>query len=332
MTHIGPNPAQEAIADAARWLKAGGVVALPTETVYGLAANALDAVAVRRIFTIKGRPLIDPLIVHVHDLAQIADLAEAPDEQLWKLAEAFWPGPLTVVLRKTARVPSLVTADNPTVALRMPAHAVMRAVLQACGLPLAAPSANPFGYVSPTTAEHVRESLGGRVDAIVDGGPTAHGIESTILDLSRDAPEVLRLGPIAPEVLSDVLGQAVAVRRGHAERPDAPGMLARHYSPRAPFRVFGNGAAPPPDLPPGAAILWQGRPDAARKPARDAQHFWLSEDGNPAEAARNLFALMRRLDALAPPVIAAELAPETGLGAALNDRLQRAAVSASPSA
>lgn len=317
---LAPSP--EGLARAAELLRAGEIVAVPTETVYGLAADALNPAALAKVFAAKGRPLIDPLIVHVADAADLARVAE-PDPRLARLS-GFWPGPLTVVLRRQPVVPDLVTAGRDTVAVRVPAHPAFRALLRSVG-PLAAPSANPFGYVSPTLASHVRDSLGERCPWVVDGGPCAHGVESTILDLSDPArARLLRPGPIARESLEAALGGPVEVvaRAAAADEAQlAPGMLERHYSPRTPIRLFARGAEPV--IPPGrVALLLQSR--RAASPA-GAEVFLLSESGDPTEAARALFALLRQLDRLGFEVIVAELAEESGVGVALNDRLRRAA-------
>ena len=310
------------LARAAELLRAGKIVAVPTETVYGLAADALNPTALAKVFAAKGRPLVDPLIVHLADIADLPKVAE-PDPRLARLAR-FWPGPLTVVLRRLPVVPDLVTAGRDTVAVRVPSHPAFRALLAATG-PLAAPSANPFGYVSPTTARHVRDSLGERCPWIVDGGPCAHGVESTILDLSEPSrARLLRPGPVPREDLEAALGAPLEVVTRSAPADEAqlaPGMLERHYSPRTPLRLFARGAAPV--IPPAhAALLLQSR--RASLPA-GAEPFLLSESGDPAEAARALFALLRQLDRRGYEVIVAELADESGIGVALNDRLRRAA-------
>lgn len=316
------SPAPEDLARAADLLRSGEIVAVPTETVYGLAADALNPVALAKVFAAKGRPLVDPLIVHVADVADIARVAHV-DPRLTRLA-AFWPGPLTVVLRRLPVVPDLVTAGRDTVAVRVPAHPAFRALLRAAG-PLAAPSANPFGYVSPTLAVHVRDSLGERCPWILDGGPCAHGVESTILDLSEPSrARLLRPGPIPREALESALGSPVevVVRSTPADQAQlAPGMLERHYSPGTPIRLFARGGEP--DIPPGrVALLLQSRRARA---AGGAEVFLLSESGDPAEAARALFALLRQLDRRGLDLIVAELAEESGVGVALNDRLRRAA-------
>jgi len=303
-------------------LRQGEIVALPTETVYGLAANALDVVAVRKIFEAKGRPFLDPLIVHVPDLASLAEVA-VPDPRLAKLA-AFWPGPLTVILPRRACIPDLVTAGKETVAVRIPAHPIFREVLRLAGRPLAAPSANPFGYVSPTTADHVRDSLADRCPWIVDGGPSAHGVESSIVDLTQpDRVRLLRPGPVSVEQLQAVLGPLEVVTRAVSQSvaQDAPGMLERHYSPNIPVFLFERGT-PIPALPPGAALVLQARRDSLPPRTRD---YYLSEHGDAEEAARGLFALLRHIDREHHSIIIAELAAPTGIGIALNDRLRRAA-------
>jgi L-threonylcarbamoyladenylate synthase len=310
----------------ARVLRRGGLVAVPTETVYGLAANALDASACRRIFRAKRRPANDPLIVHVADLRMLEQVAE-PNAAVARLARAFWPGPLTLILTRKAVVPPVVTAGLPSVAVRMPAHPLLRRLLRICGLPLAAPSANPFGYVSPTTAAHVQEGLGRTIAHILDGGPCRHGLESTIVDI-RDPlrPVLLRPGVITAAQLGRVLGVPVrSVTRRHAAwRPAlAPGQLARHYSPRRPLITHRRITA--------AMVARAGTNEAwlcFRKPkwAGGAKNiFWLSAVGDLRQAGRRLFALVRRLDRGGWKRLHAELAPSAGPGAAINDRLRRAA-------
>lgn len=310
----------------ARVLRRGGLVAVPTETVYGLAANALDATACRRIFRAKRRPASDPLIVHVATLPMLEQIAE-PTESVPRLARAFWPGPLTLVLKRTAAVPSVVTAGLPSVAVRMPAHPLLRRLLRICDLPLAAPSANLFGYVSPTTAAHVREGLGQTIAHILDGGPCRHGLESTIVDV-RDPrrPVLLRPGVITAAQLERVLGVPVRTmtRRRAVQAPVlAPGLLARHYSPRRPLVTHRRVTA--------AMVARAGADEAwlcFRQPAWAAgakNVFWLSATGDPREAGRRLFALVRRLDHGPWQRLHAELAPAAGAGTAINDRLRRAA-------
>jgi L-threonylcarbamoyladenylate synthase len=310
----------------ARVLRRGGLVAVPTETVYGLAACALQAAACRRIFRAKRRPAHDPLIVHIADLRMLDQIAQS-NAAVPRLARAFWPGPLTLVLARKAVVPDVVTAGLPSVAVRMPAHPLLRRLLRICGQPLAAPSANPFGYLSPTTAAHVRESLGGRIRHILDGGPCRHGLESTIVDV-RDPrrPVLLRPGVITAAQLQRVLGVPVRVihRRLAVATPAlAPGLLARHYSPRRPLRLHrcitaAMVARPAPDE---AWICFRRPPWAAGR----KNVFWLSPTGDPRAAGRRLFGLLRRLDRGGWRRLHAELAPAGGPGAAINDRLRRAA-------
>jgi len=310
----------------ARVLRRGGLVAVPTETVYGLAACALQADACRRIFLAKRRPAHDPLIVHVADLPMLERVAYA-NPAVTRLARAFWPGPLTLVLARRAVVPGVVTAGLPSVAVRMPAHPLMRRLLRLCAGPLAAPSANPFGYLSPTTAAHVRESLGGRIRHILDGGPCRHGLESTIVDV-RDPrrPVLLRPGVITAAQLSRALG--VPVRTPHPRRTAAapalaPGQLARHYSPRRPLRLHRRITALMVDRAgPAEAWICFRRP---RWAGSRGNVFWLSAGGDPRAAGRRLFALLRRLDRGRWRRLHAVLAPAGGPGAAINDRLRRAA-------
>lgn len=310
------------LALAAGTLKAGGLVAIPTETVYGLAANAFCENAVKQIFAVKARPFIDPLIVHVHSLEQAGTVAQIEHPFVKKLAAAFWPGPLTLVLPKKKNVPDLVTAGEKTVAIRMPAHPVARKILQLADLPLAAPSANQFGYVSPTSARHVQDSLGERLSYIVDGGNCDCGVESTIVFVD-DQPKLLRSGVITREQLEDVLGVPVAVGKGLMEAADekgllAPGMLKRHYSPRTRVLLF---EGVPAETSGNCAVVWQKRPE--KNVCGNA--FWLSENGDQAEVARNVFALLRRLDSMNFERIFVELSPNSGIGVAVNDRLSRAA-------
>jgi L-threonylcarbamoyladenylate synthase len=305
--------APEAIARAAALLRAGRLVAFPTETVYGLGADATNERAVAEIFRAKGRPRFNPLIVHVPGLAEAEALADF-DDRARRAATAFWPGPLTLVLprRGESRLSLLASAGLDTVALRAPAHEIAQALLRATGRPIAAPSANRSGRVSPTEAIHVAEELGDRVALILDGGRTQVGIESTVLDLSGGSPALLRPGGVTVERLMEFLGP-IAGPAGVL--PKAPGMLASHYAPLLPLRLQAAAACP------GEALLALG-PDAA---PGFAETLWLSRSGDLAEAAANLFAMLRRLDR--PPFtgIAVMPIPEHGLGRAINDRLRRAA-------
>ena len=292
-----------AIADAARLVLAGEPVAVPTETVYGLAADATNAAAVARIYQAKGRPSFNPLIVHVADLAA-AERIGAFNEAALALAEAHWPGPLTLVvpLRQGAPIASLVTAGLATIALRVPAHAAMQALLATTGKPLAAPSANASGRISPTRAEHVLASLDGRIPLIIDGGPTTSGIESTIVAATGGPLRLLRRGPV--QVEAEEASGAV----------EAPGMLASHYAPAKPLRLEATNA--------GADEYWIGFGPVAGDES-------LSPNGDPVEAAARLFDLLHRADASDRPKIAVAPVPGEGLAAAIRDRLRRAAAPSS---
>lgn len=306
-------------------LRRGELVAVPTETVYGLAGDALNPEACARIYAAKGRPGNDPLIIHVHRLAQAKQLAHW-NETAAALARAFWPGPLTLVLPKTALVPDITTSGLPNVALRMPAHPVFRRLLRLTGRPLAAPSANPFGYVSPTTSAHVRDGLDGRIPAILEGGPCALGLESTIVDV-RDPqqPRVLRPGAIGLDALAAVLGRRPIGRRRTVSRNHAavaPGLLARHYSPRLPLTLF---RSRPHAVGVGEAVVYFG-PGFVPASATGNHIFTLSRDGTGASAARRLFSLLRELDGGVWSRVHIQLPPVKDPWApALEDRLRRAA-------
>jgi L-threonylcarbamoyladenylate synthase len=307
------------IADAAAVLRSGSLVAFPTETVYGLGADATNARAIAAVFEAKGRPRFNPLIVHVASVEAAGALGQLT-EVARKLADAFWPGPLTLVLPKRAgcAVAELATAGLDTVAVRVPAHAIAQALLRAAEVPIAAPSANRSGHVSPTTAAHVEADLGDRVAMILDGGATAVGLESTVVDATGDEPVVLRLGAVAREELARVLGRPVAVAEegaGATGRPASPGMLARHYAPATALRLEAREARP------GEALLAFGR----EVPDHAGPMINLSPSGDLAEAAANLFAALRALDAAGATAIAAMPIPGQGLGEAINDRLRRAA-------
>ena len=296
---------------------------MPTETVYGLAANALDARACAKIFHAKGRPADDPLIIHVSSFGDVAGIA-IPNDAARRLAQKFWPGPLTMVLPKAACVPLIVTAGRASVAVRSPSHPLLRRLLRLAGVPLAAPSANPFGYVSPTTAAHVRAGLGKKIRLILDGGPAKIGIESTIVDLRDPSrPRLLRPGAITQTQLERVLGVQVGVARRAAPGAQlAPGLLSRHYSPRTPLelharldaRVVKQSAA-------SEAWLFFARP--AGITAKNI--LWLDARGDGRNAARRLFAMLRALDDGRFSRIHVELASTGPLAEAINDRLQRAA-------
>ncbi len=296
-------------------LRSGGLVAFPTETVYGLGANALDGKAVARIFEAKGRPRFNPLIVHLAHWEDAQALAVF-DETARRLADVFWPGSLTLVLprRENTGLSDLVSAGLPTIALRMPSHPDARALIAAGGVPVAAPSANLSGQVSPTTAAHVAADIGGKVDMILDGGPCEAGLESTIVALSDGDAILLRAGAVAREVIESVLGLALMTARAAGHKPQAPGMLASHYAPRAGLRL--DAIVPRT----GEAYLGFGP-----SPSHTGPSLNLSETGDLREAAANLFAHLRLLDAEPITMIAVAPVPESGLGEAINDRLRRAA-------
>jgi L-threonylcarbamoyladenylate synthase len=316
-------PAGEAgIREAARTLAAGGLVAFPTETVYGLGADATDATAIARLYQAKGRPAFNPLISHVADLAAARRIGRF-DATAEMLAESFWPGPLTLVLPRTqdCAVAELATAGLDTIAIRIPSHPVARAILVALGKPVVAPSANISGHVSPTTADHVKSDLDGRIDLIVDGGRVEVGVESTIVGCFEE-PMLLRPGGLPREVIERVLGRALKQAPADADsdsgQPLAPGMLASHYAPRTQVRLNAE------RIEPGEALLAFG-PEIAG--ARDAAAVMnLSARGDLNEAAANLFGCLRTLDARQARSIAVMSIPNHGLGEAINDRLRRAAV------
>jgi L-threonylcarbamoyladenylate synthase len=294
------------IARAVELLRAGEVVALPTETVYGLAADARNPDAVVKIFEAKERPRFDPLIVHLPTRESLDLVAHIDANLVRKLIEKFWPGPLTLVLPRSEVIPDIVTAGLKTVAVRMSAHPVFQQIVSAFGGPLAAPSANRFGRISPTMAQHVYDELAGRIPLIVDGGPTPHGIESTIVRVIDDSIEILRQGPITAEMLREF----APVRLGpRSDTIVAPGQLKTHYAPRTKLIVVDNLQAfvPPNGTHFGAISLRS-----------------LSESGDLREAATNLFRIMRELDAANLDLIVAERVPNKGIGVAINERLERA--------
>jgi L-threonylcarbamoyladenylate synthase len=311
-----------AVAEGARLLRRGGLVAFPTETVYGLGADAFDARAVARIFEVKARPSFDPLIVHLADQADLGRVAATIPPGAERLAERFWPGPLTLVVRRRPELPEIVTAGLDTVGVRVPAHEAARRLIGAAGAPVAAPSANPFGYVSPTTAVHVAELLGGAVDLILDGGPCPVGVESTIVSLATETPSLLRPGGVPREALEDTLRRAVSSAPAPAGGPLAPGQLERHYATMTPLRILPGPAGPGSAEGDRVGLL------AWHRPAADAGYAAvevLAPDGRATTAAAGLFAALRRLDALGLDLIVAEPCEETGLGHAIMDRLRRSA-------
>ncbi len=322
----------EKIEAAAKILRNGGVVAIPTETVYGLAANALDGAAVSKIFKAKGRPQDNPLIVHIGSFAEIYPLVKKIPRSAARLADAFWPGPLTIVLPKTGLIPPEVSAGLDTVALRMPAHPIARAVIKAAGVPLAAPSANVSGSPSPTTARHVLDDLNGLIDAVVDGGKSAVGVESTVLSLVGGTPRLLRPGGITPEQLEAVLGKieiddAVFGALVQNEIPASPGMKYKHYAPKARL-VLLKGSLPEfiayvqKNAAKGTVVLcYEGEQETMPVKAVSFGH-----SDNAGEQAHQLFNALRQIDAL-PNVdtVFARCPAAEGLGLAVYNRLLRAA-------
>jgi L-threonylcarbamoyladenylate synthase len=306
------------IARAAEALRMGECIGLPTETVYGLAGDGLRAASVARIFEIKQRPHFDPLILHVHPDYDLSQIVREVPLQAHRLMVEFWPGPLTLVLQRGDCVPDLVTSGLDTVAVRCPAHPVAQAVLRAFGGPLAAPSANPFGRLSPTTADAVEDELGGQLALVLDGGPCSLGIESTIVDCSSETFHLLRHGAIDRETLEPLTGPLVEATQG--EKLKAPGMLASHYAPRTPLRLLEAGESSDVFWPPCTAHLSWGRPPHPKAVAGEC----LSLDADLREGAARLFRALRRLDHSGAREILADPLPEAGLGRAIMDRLRKA--------
>ncbi len=305
---------------ARKFLEEGKLVAIPTETVYGLGGNALNAKAVAEIFRVKDRPSFDPLIVHVSNLEGAKDYVREIPAAAEVLAQQFWPGPLTLLLPKNEKIPDLVTAGLDRVGLRCPDHPITLQLLQQISFPLAAPSANPFGYVSPTTAQHVHDQLGDKVSYILDGGPCRVGIESTIIGWEDAEPVIYRLGGLGIELIESAIGR-VRILSHSTSKPQAPGQLQSHYAPNKRFFLgdieelirthqFKN---------PGVLSFTN------RNTTSGDCHFVLSPTGDMNEAARNLFGMLRELDQSDADAILAEEVPEQGLGRAINDRLRRAA-------
>jgi len=318
-----PRAIEDAVEAAVFLLSEGYPVALPTETVYGLAAWATNPDAVLRVFNVKERPKFDPLIVHLPDADWLDGVAAIPDSDralVDRLVRRFWPGPLTLVLPKTDLIPDVVTAGLGTVAVRISSHPVFQAVAQGFGQPLAAPSANRFGRISPTTAQHVMDELGGKIHLIVDGGPTTHGVESTVITVRGKNIWILRSGPITAEDLAPFAEEVAIANR--SALPNAPGQLKSHYAPQTPMRLLRPEERPAGD--PGrrtGLLAWCSNDDA-----RDFKSVEiLSRTGDLKEAAASLFAKLRLLDNAGLDLIVAEQVPEEGLGIAINDRLHKAA-------
>ena len=328
----------ESVRRAAAVLARGGLVAFPTETVYGLGGDAFNPLALARIFEVKGRPRFDPLIVHIaaeETLEKVADLSlldAQARERLAALTKQLWPGPLTLIVPKQKTVPDLATSGLPTVAVRFPAHDAARRLIEASTGAVAAPSANPFGYLSPTRAEHVFEMLGEKVDIILDGGPCQFGLESTVLDISGGQPRILRPGAVTKESIEAIIGPvasgpAAVIENDAAVGVASPGLLKSHYAPRIPLVVKDNDAPRhETELDNAAFLFFDGasRDQWLAGQPRPKAVAVLSETGDMLEAASRLFETLHELDRLDVKRIYARLAPEQGLGAAINDRLRRA--------
>ncbi len=314
MANIGTD-----ISLAKKLLEQGKLVGIPTETVYGLAANALDAEAVTQIFVVKERPKFDPLIVHIASVDQAEKYVKALPEKAVELARHFWPGPLTLVLPKRSNIPDIVTSGLDTVGIRCPDHKLTRQLLTILPFPLAAPSANPFGYVSPTTAAHVNHQLGEKIPYILDGGPCRIGLESTIIGFENNTPTLYRRGGISEEQIVSLIGSVSS--RLQSSNPIAPGQLDSHYAPKRKFYLGDIELLKKDFSSEKTGIL---RFMSTNK-TKDKHELILSPSGNLEEAASNLFASLRKLDQMDVDVIIAERVPDLGIGKAINDRLQRAA-------
>ena len=314
-------PPWTSVSEAARLLKEGEVVAIPTETVYGLAGNAFEPKALAKIFAAKERPTFDPLIVHIADIAQLSDIAKDIPDSAYKLAEAYWPGPMTIILPKKDCIPDLCTSALPSVAVRFPSHPIALSIIKESGLPLAAPSANLFKHVSPTTAEHVAAQLADRIAGIVDGGPCSVGVESSIISLTGEKPTVLRPGAITPEMFAKVLGD-VAIKESTSKPGQpmlAPGQCDTHYRPQVPLYY---GEIPAGYTLPEHTVRIAFGTQAGPIPAT----VNLSATGDMVEATSKLYAFMHDLDKTEYDLILVDPIPNTGVGMALNDRLKRASI------
>ena len=337
------NVTEESLKRAAQVLRGGGIVAFPTETVYGLGADAFNADAIVKVFEAKNRPFFDPLIIHIDNidtLSKVADLSQLSQESKRKinlLADNFWPGPLSLVLPKSDKIPGIATAGLNTAAVRLPANETARKLIRLAGGAVAAPSANPFGGLSPTTAQHVKDGLGEKVDIILDGGSALVGVESTVLDLSGEQVQLLRHGGVPKEEIEKVIGfvreQGLLARRQPTESRElgfaSPGQMESHYAPRTPLAVFTREEIPGLQFAENSAYLFFD--DAScegwlskNKSSNDSRTFTLSPLGNVSEAAACLFETLHKLDTLGVQRIFAQLTPQEGLGAAINDRLVRA--------
>jgi L-threonylcarbamoyladenylate synthase len=335
--HLDTAEAAQALEQAAEILRSGGLVALPTETVYGLGTNALDAAAVARIFAAKQRPKWDPVIVHIADIKMLDGLVRDVPEAARKLMEACWPGPLTLLLPRTEAVPDVVTAGRPLMGVRMPSHPVARELIRRAGVPVAAPSANTFSHTSPTTAAHVLEDLDGRIDAVLDAGPTEHGVESTVLDPCQSPMVIYRPGAVTREQIQEIAGPVKIFKASGAlkakprEALPSPGVGLRHYAPRAKLFLIEGELADLGKRLAEAALDQAGErvgvmlPAEITAPAGVETVFAWGRWAAPREMARKLYAGLRALDDQGCTVILCPLPPANGIGAAIRDRLFKAA-------
>ena len=322
MTNIY-KPSKEHIARAAEIIKAGGLVAFPTETVYGLGANAFNAAAAAKIFELKKRPFFDPLIVHIAEPGGIEELAAENNELVRIIIKKFWPGPLTIVLPRHETVPGIVTSGLPTIAIRMPAHTTALELIQSSGVPIAAPSANTFGALSPTRAQHVLKDIGPGIEMILDGGPCEVGLESTIIKIEKDKIFLLRPGGTPIEELEKITGP---IHKGtEAKKTEAPGMLPYHYAPSKPLRIVASVQELDFSEADAAFLLFKEPMNGLPKELDSNRLAILSPSGDMQEAAANIFSALHDLDQSGAKLIYAEAIPEKGLGLAIMDRLKKAA-------
>ena len=308
------------IEKATKLLIEGKIVAIPTETVYGLAANALNENAVTNIFKVKNRPHFDPLIIHISGIQEVEKYAKSFPDKAKKLAQHFWPGPLTIILPKKNIVPDLVTSGLQFVGLRVPNHKLTLSLLNKLPFPLAAPSANPFGYVSPSNAQHVKNQLGYKIDYILDGGPCSIGLESSIIKFDENSEaSILRLGGLSVKEIENIIGPIKLNIASHS-KPNSPGQLDKHYATNTPIKYKSSVNLNELDINKTATLLFSKMLDGIP----ESNQFLLSKDGSLDEAARNLFSTMRHIDSKGFKLILTEIFPKKGLGPAINDRLKRA--------
>jgi len=316
------SASEETIKKGAELIKNGGVVAFPTETVYGLGADAFNPIAVAKIFEIKNRPTFDPLIVHISKIKMVDRLWKSIDSRIKLLMEKFWPGPLTIILPKKEEVPDIVTAGLDTVAVRMPSHPIAKKLIEQSNTPIAAPSANPFGYLSPTTADHVYKQLNDKVELIIDGGKCPIGVESTVIDLTDKTPVLLRAGGLPLEELEIVLGH-IEIKSSFNQNPKSPGQLKKHYSPKTPIILIDSETTTQP-ISKNCGYLGFKIPKFEIEKSKFRIIKYLSTTGDLKEAAANLFSILHELDDEKLDYIYVEKIEEKGLGRAIMDRLKKA--------